>query len=159
MEKKFFILLIIFVIGIFSTFVWLIVSYQQNSEEGFGIYLVHTGELVMSNEDIISYNKNSHEIKLNEEGIIKFKNLDLYKKPFVIKINGNDIYNGSFWSSISSMSFSGVVIMDVLITQHGSSDTIRIETGYPGSDFFKGSDPRNNQEILGYFQEAGKLIE
>jgi len=159
MKKKFVILLIIFVIGIFSASVWLILSYQLKNSEGFEIYLVNTGELVISNEDIISYNKSSHEIKLNGEGIIKVKNLDLYKKSFVIKINGKEIYNGSFWSSISSMSFSGVVIIDVITIQHDSSDIIRIETGYPGSDFFKGSDPRNNQEILVYFREAGKLIE
>lgn len=120
----------------------------QILKEGFGIYLLENDELVLSEEDIISYNETSHEIKLNEEGVKKIKtlNVPISGIPFVIKINGKKMYNGAFWSPFSSKSYSGIVILI-------QDNSIKIETGYPSSEFFKGLDPRNNFEIIKYFQK------
>ena len=144
-----------------STFViggWFILNRQsQISKEGFGIYLLENNQLVISDKDIMSYNKNSHEIKLTEEGVEKIKALKVpvSGRPFVVKLNGEEIYNGSFWSPISSIPYSGIVI-DTLIIQN---NTITIEKGYPTSEFFEGIDPRNHSEIFDYFQKVGKLIQ
>lgn len=136
---------------------WLFHSHRL--QEGFGIYLLDGNKLVISDEDIISYNKTSHEIKLTARGVEKIKSLALEVpvtgSPFVIKINGKEIYEGSFWVPISSIPYSGIVIVIDALTQ---GNTIRIETGYPSPEFFKGVDPRNNPEVFNYFQEIGKLV-
>lgn len=158
MEKNIKIGLFILFVGIAAIGGWFILSNQlQISKERFGIYLLENDELVISDKDIISYNKTSHEIKLNKEGVEKIKALKVpvSGRPFMIKINGKEIYNGSFWTSISSMPYSGIVI-DTLKIQ---KNTIKIEKGYPTSKFFKGIDPRNNSEIFNYFQKVGRLTQ
>lgn len=156
MEKKIKIGLIALFIGIIVVGGYFILSNQPRiSKEEFGIYLLENDELVISDRDIISYNKSSHEIKLTDEGVRKIKTQDLYHKPFIIKLNGEEIYNGSFWSGVSSLSYPGIVIMDVSLIQDG----IIIEAGYPSLKFFEGVDSRNNSEIFNYFQGVGKLIQ
>ncbi|MDH5362400.1 MAG: hypothetical protein OEW84_03705 [Aigarchaeota archaeon] len=157
MGKKTRVWLAILSVGIAVVGGWFVLSSRlQTSNEGFGIYLLENNELVISDKDIASYNKTSHEIKLNEEGVRKIEALSyevpVYGKPFVVKLNDRQIYNGSFWSPISSVAASGIVI-DTFV-QH---NTIRIEAGYPSSEFFKGIDPRNNSEIFEFFRGVGKL--
>lgn len=138
---------------------WLFLSRQP--EEGFGIYLSESNRLVISDEDIVSYNKTSHEIKLTERGVEKIKSLALEVpmtgSSFVVKINGKEIYNGAFWVSISSYSYSWIVI--VVDTLEIQDKTIKIEKGYPSPEFFKGTDPRNNPEVFNHFQKIGKLVQ
>ncbi|MEM2931099.1 MAG: hypothetical protein QW797_09625 [Thermoproteota archaeon] len=130
--------------------------FSQQPQRGFGIYLSESDELVISDEDIVWYNKTSHEIRLTAGGVEKIKALRVPVTgiPFVIKIDGKKIYDGSFWVSISSLSYSGIVI-DTLKIQ---DDTIKIEKGYPSPEFFEGVDPRNNSEVLDHFQKIGKLV-
>jgi len=150
--------LVVLFAGILVTTVWFITSNQfVVSNEQFGIYLLENDELVISDKDIISYNRTSHEIKLNQEGIAKIRTLDLCRKPFVMRLNGRTIYSGSFWSDIFSFPYSGIVITDILAVQHGSTDTIRIEPCYP-PQFCECVDPRNNHELFNYFERVGKLI-
>ncbi len=136
----------------------------SQAKPGFGIYLEETGELVLSDEDIISYNKNTHEIRLTESGINKINSYSeserpstshgLYQKPFVVKLNGEELYEGAFWSGVSSLAYSGIVITDVLVLK----DSLKIEAGYTGPGAFEGPDPRNNPALFDYFQKNGKLI-
>lgn len=159
MEKKVKIGLVILFVGIAVVGGWFVLSSQlQTSNEGFGIYLLENNELVISDRDIVSYNKTSHEIKLTEEGVRKIEALSfevpVYGKPLVVKLNDREIYNGSFWSPISSVAVSGIVI-DTFV----QDNTIRIEAGYPSSEFFKGIDPRNNSEIFEFFRRIGKLTQ
>jgi hypothetical protein len=70
-------------------------------------------------------------------------------------MNGKELYNGSFWTPISSMSSSGIVIE----VWRDQNTVVKIENGYPSSQFFKGTDPRNNPELLEHFQETGKLAQ
>jgi len=137
---------------------WLILSAQVQGEKGFGIYLSENNELILSDKDIVFYNRTSHQIKVNEEGINRIRNLDLYHKSFTVKLNGREMYNGSFWSDIDSMSHSSVVMVDILAIQHGQTDTIRIEPCYPSIMFCEGVDPRGNAEIFNYFKSVGKLV-
>jgi hypothetical protein len=41
----------------------------------------------------------------------------------------------------------------------GSQDSkiIKLEAGYPSSSFYRGEDPRNNAEVMGLLEQAGKL--
>jgi len=153
-------LIALVIVGIICVFVGFIISNQlQSSKERFGLYLLENDELVISDKNIISYNRTSHEIRLDEEGVKKIKTLHLYQKPFAIKLDGKEVYNGSFWSNISSIPYSGIVIVDILAVQYGVTDSIRIDKGYPSSEFFEGIDPRNNSEIFDYFEKVGKLTQ
>jgi len=124
------------------------------SERGFGIYLSESNQLVISDKDIVFYNKSSYEIKLTEEGVQKVEALKIpvYGLPFVLKIDGKEVYGGSFWTPISSVPSSGIVIEVFEI----KDSIIRLEKGYPTSEFFRGPDQRNNSQIFDYFQKIGK---
>ena len=68
------------------------------STGGFGIYLLDTDEVVVSDEDIVYYTKASHEVKLTEEGAKKIEKLSLTVPlngtKFMIKINGKRFMAG-----------------------------------------------------------------
>jgi len=136
---------------------WLMLYRPFQMNEEFGIYLLDYDELVISDGDVVYYNGSSHEIKLTKAGAQKIEELGmgvpLNGTRFVMKIKGEDIYDGWFWSPISSLPCSGIVIETLV-----RNNTIRIETGYPSS-YFQGEDPRSNPKILDYFQSTGKLVD
>jgi hypothetical protein len=144
---------------------------KQASGSVLGIYLVDTGELVLSAQDMAAYLRDTHEIVLNESGIEKW-NLyviwgssggfpvpgtgGLYQKEFALRIDSREIYRGHFWSALSSMSCEGIVILDALLPCDGVHSTIQIENGYPGPS--PGTeDPRDNAELLNFFAARGLL--
>jgi hypothetical protein len=157
-KRVFTALAVIVVVIILLTTIWFIFDYMSKASSGrFGTFLSETGELVISDNDIVWYNKSSHEIKLTEEGAKKIGSLKVPVEgiPFVVRLNGRDVYNGSFWVMYSSLSYSGIVIDVVMI----KDNTIKIECGYPSPGFFEGADLRDNSEVLNYFQKIGKLAE
>ena len=125
------------------------------SEEGFDIYLLESDELVISDLEIISYNKTSHKIILTDVGVEKIKDLQvpLNGTSFVIKVEGEEIYRGAFWSPISSLIYHGVVIETVV-----TNNSVKIEAGYPSSHF-QGKDPRANPKMFDYLNRVGKMID
>lgn len=142
------------------------------STSNFGIYLVSNGKLVLSDKDISAYFEKTHEIQLNESGIKKWNSYisydsslrppipklgGLYKKEFAVKIDGKEIYRGRFWSSASSQSYDGIVILDVLFPCDSLRNKIRIQYGYPVSLRTRENDPLNNADILNYFSSKGLL--
>jgi hypothetical protein len=134
---------------------YLLLSFLRPSEGGFGIYLLRSGELVISDMEIISYNRTSHEIKLTEAGVAKIEGLQvpLNGTGFVVKVEGEEIYLGAFWSPISSLPYHGVVIETVV-----TDNSVKIEAGYPSSHF-QGEDPRDNPKIFDYLDRVGKLTD
>lgn len=155
MRRKTKIGLVIASVAIAATAVWLIqVAWMQASQGRFGIYLSDNNKLVISDKDIVWYNKTSHELKLTEEGANKITALrvPVYGKFFVVKLYDRNIYNGSFWSPISSIPYSGIAIETTV-----KDNIVKIEKGYPTSKFFQGVDPRDNSEIFSYFEKIGKL--
>jgi hypothetical protein len=122
----------------------------------FGIYLSETNKLVISDQDIVWYNKTSYEIKLTLEGVGKIKALpvSVFGAPFVVRIDGIEVCNDSFVTPISSIPAPpSEIIIETLV----QNDTIHIQMGYPPSQF-AGQDPRNNPKIFDYFQAIGKLV-
>jgi len=115
-------------------------------------------EPVVSMQDIVSYDAQTHEIKLSDEGLEKIRTLDVpvSGKSFVVCVNKAAVYWGAFWVDVSSLSFNGITIMKPFGSQQETS--IKIGLGYPSPSFYEGSDPRNNQEILQSLEQAGKLI-
>ena len=134
---------------------YLILFIMKPSEEGVGIYLLESDELVISDLEIVSYNKTSHNIKLTDAGVEKIERLQvpLNGAGFVIKVEGEEIYRGAFWSPISSIPYHGPLI-ETLVTDN----TVKIQAGYPPSQF-QGEDPRDNPKIFDYLSRVGKLID
>jgi len=155
--KKRFGLILVFA-GIFAVFGWFVLCQQlQVSKESFGIYLLENYELVISDEDIVWYNQTSHEVKLAKGGVEKIEALhvSLYGSPFVVKVNGEEIYNGSFVTPISSIPIPpSEVVIETLV----QDNIIKIQRGYPASQFGD-QDSRNNPKIFGHFQRIGKLAQ
>ena len=118
-------------------------SCQVAQEESFGIYLADTGELVLSEQHIKAFHSDDNKLELNEKGIEKWNSYHVYKsKPnlgdclfsrdFVIKIEGEELCRGKFWSMASSMSYDGVVILEALFKLDESHNRLIIGYGYPG---------------------------
>jgi hypothetical protein len=130
---------------------------SHQSQGCFGIYLIENNKLVISDEDIVWYNRTSHEIRLTELGVKNIEGLQVsvYGNPFAAKIGGVQIYNGLFVTPISSISQppSEVVIETVV-----HNNTIKIQMGYPPSQFVA-EDPRNNSKIFDCFQSIKKLVQ
>lgn len=133
---------------------------------GFGIFLVDSGELVLSEQHIKIYHKDTHEIELNEDGIEKWNSYmtyttiprlaeGLFGEDFFITIKGTEIYRGKFYSMVSSTSYPGVVILDTLFKLDSKNNVIRIDFGYPCCP--SGEDPRNNPDIFSFLEEQGLL--
>jgi hypothetical protein len=141
------------------------VSIEEDAS--FGIYLLDTGELVLSEDHVKAYHEDSHTIELNEEGIAKWNSYQtytaepklkdtLFSRDFVLKIGEKEIYRGKFYSMVSSASYDGAAIIESLFELDDEHNTIRIDFGYPWhSDI--GEDPRNSPEVIGFFERRGLL--
>jgi hypothetical protein len=148
---------------------------SQTAGEGFAIYLTRednppaqmpalshvtlAGQPIIGMNDIITYNSQTHELKLTPEAFERISKLDVpvQGKSFVGCVDRKPIYFGAFWTPISSISFDGVTIWKPLDVYEPY--IITLELGYPTSSFYGGTDPRNSQEILAVFEKAGKLID
>jgi len=147
----------------------------EGSDEGFAIYLTKqdippaqmealghiklADQPIISVEDVITYNTQTHEIKLADEAFERVSQLDVSTggKSFIVCVDKRPIYWGAFWVIWSSMSFDGVTIWIPPILE--GPYVIRLQLGYPSSSFYGGEDPRNSPEILQSLEQAGKLID
>jgi len=113
---------------------------------------------VISTNDIITYNAQTHEIKLTASAFERIHKLDVpvRGKSFVVCVDRNPIYWGAFWTPISSISFDGVTIWQPLMLNEPY--VITLNMGYPSPSFYGGEDPRSNPEIMTSLEQAGKLI-
>ena len=142
--------------------------------EGFAIYLTKkdippdqmealshvdiADQPIISMGDIITYNAQTHELKLTDTAFERISQLEIpvRGKSFLVCVDKGPIYWGAFWTPISSMSFDGVTIWKPLSSQ--DFKVITLELGYPSSSFYGGEDPRNSAEIMKSLEQAGKLI-
>jgi hypothetical protein len=113
---------------------------------------------IISIEDIITYNAQTHELKLTTRAFERISQLDVpvRGKSFVICVDRKPIYWGAFWTPISSISFDGVTIWKPLSLEEPY--IITLDLGYPSSSFYGGEDPRNNADVMRALEQAGKLI-
>jgi hypothetical protein len=113
---------------------------------------------IMGINDIITYNSQTHELKLNASSYEDIFQLDVpvSGKPFAVCVDKKPIYWGAFWSPASSFSFDGVTIWQPY--NLGEPHIINLELGYPSSSFYGGEDPRNNDEVIKSLEQSGKLI-
>jgi len=143
-----------------------LLSCDGGEDVGFGIFLVDSGELVLSEQHIKIYHKETHEIELNEDGIEKWNSYMTYTtiprlaetlcgEDFLIMVEGTEAYRGRFSSYVVSTIPPGVTIVDTLFKLDSEHNAIRIDIGYPY--FPSGEDPRNNPDIFSFLEEQGLL--
>jgi hypothetical protein len=114
---------------------------------------------VVSNDDVVSYDKATHTIELTSEAYIRVQRIfPMPVKadgiPFVVCVGKERIYFGAFMTTVSSISYDGIVIGQPLKTE---PTTIQITLGYPGQDVFTGNDPRADSRIMKALEQQNKL--
>jgi hypothetical protein len=147
---------------------------SDSNHKGFAIYLTKgdvppaqmpalshvdiSEQPVVSTNDIITYNAQTHEIKLTASAFERISQLEVpvRGKSFLVCVDRNLIYWGAFWTPVSSISFGGVTIWKPYSSEE--PHVITLELGYPSPSFYGGEDPRNNPDILEPLKQAGKLI-
>jgi hypothetical protein len=110
---------------------------------------------VLSMDDIISYDGETHVVELESSVGARWDGLELPGKRFVVVVGRELIYTGAFMAAYFSRTYDGVVIL--WPTMEGSPNTIKIQLGYPWGDFFTGEDPRADPRIMEALRQAGKL--
>ncbi|RJQ37258.1 MAG: hypothetical protein C4555_06800 [Dehalococcoidia bacterium] len=111
---------------------------------------------LLSLEDIVSYDRQTHEMELVPAAAQRIFELPIPVggKAFAVAVNRQPVYWGAFWTPLSSASFDGVTIVKPLSPE---GHTIRLALGYPSESFFRGGDPRTDPSAMQSLQQAGKL--
>ncbi len=110
---------------------------------------------VLSMDDIIAYDAETHVIELEPTVAERWDGLELTGRFFVVMVGKELIYAGAFMAAYFSRTYDGVVIL--WPSMEGSPNTIKIQLGYPWEDFFTGEDPRADPRIMEALHQAGKL--
>jgi len=144
-----------------------------DKEEGFAIYLTKddippsqmealshveiADSPVISGDDVIYYNCQTHQLKLAPAAFERISTLEVpvSGRSFVVCVDKGPIYWGAFWVPHSSFLFEGVTIWKPLGDE--IPEIITIDLGYPSSSFYEGDDPRDNEIVLQSLEQAGKL--
>lgn len=112
-------------------------------------------EPLLGGDDMAAYIRDSHAIVLTPSGRSKLDTLQVpvSGRSFAVAVDRGLVYSGAFWTLISSISFSGPVIVLPAV-----SDTVRIEIGYPGKvGGEEYEDPRDNAQVMAALAAGGKL--
>jgi len=161
---------IILVLGILVSSIC-ITSEDEGNDEGFAIYLTKqdippaqmealshvklADQPIISVEDVITYNAQTHELKLTDEAFERISQLDVTTRgrSFIVCVDKRPIYLGAFWVGWSCTFFVGVTIWKPLSLEE--PHVIRLEL----SGLYSGEDPRSNPAVIESLQQAGKLID
>jgi hypothetical protein len=140
-----------------------------NPDEGFAIYFLEENILpsemlilshvvlpeapIVSINDIISYSKMTHEMKLTPKAYARIQNIEV-PRVFIVTVGCQPIYWGTFWAPWFSRSIDGVVILKPLSQDE---QIIQINLGYPSGMGFTGDDPRSDPILIHSLERNGKL--
>jgi hypothetical protein len=121
-------------------------------------YVEPSEKPLISQEDILSYDEQSHEIELTDDAYERLLALEVPVSgtSFLVCVDQSPLYSGAFWTPFSSLSFNGVVIL--IPPPPEDRNIITLELGYPTASFFEGGDPRNNETVFESLDQAGKLV-
>jgi hypothetical protein len=163
MKKRMWISLLLIVLASIAV-LWVFRSYVgQPSEAGFSLVSQKDNTLLISDADVLSYNWTSQEITLTEGASKRLmqmgENLYSFTDGFVIKIDGEEIYQGVFRSPIMSaipeppkisIMFPSILFPSESVNNHA------IRMFYPG--FQPPNDqPKLNLKLSQYFEGVNKL--
>jgi len=119
---------------------------------------------VLSDADIVSYRRDTHEIELTDAAYQRLMHMGMpagdgggvpvFGKGFVVCVGNERIYAGAFWTLLSSLSYDGYVLM---LPLDPARHVVSIERGYPASQPAWTSDQRNDPRIFRALDQTGKL--
>ena len=113
---------------------------------------------LMTEQDIVGYDWDTHTITLTKEGIQRIpagSTVGVRGRSFVVVADGHRCYKGAFWTSFSSISCP-LPVIDVL-RLNNQTRQVRIERAYPTAKFGRRADPRFDSRIRKVLEETGKL--
>jgi len=113
---------------------------------------------VISEVDIISYDYSKHAMRLRPEAIKRLPKPTVFGTPFVLVVNGDRIYPGAFYSSVSSIpcALPVIVVDSPERDQARERDVLYIERAYPPSHAV-GADARSDKRIESALSSLKKL--
>lgn len=117
---------------------------------------------IIDDFDINVYSLKDHTLELKQDAYEKIINLKI-GTLFVVCVGKQRVYWGIIWSSIRSVSFEGIVILQPSELRLVSSSwrpekfIIKIELGYPTEEYFEGIDLRGDKRIIEALKRTGKL--
>jgi hypothetical protein len=122
--------------------------------------LALSGTPVISEADIISYDFSTHAMRLSIEAIKRLPKPPVTGTAFVVMVNGERIYQGAFYSTVSSIPYSQPVIVvdESQPDQPGKTDVLLIDRAYPAS-FATGRDLRSDDRIKSVLSKLKKLAQ
>ncbi len=134
------------------------------SENGFEIVSPQNNTVLLSDDDVLSYNWTSQEMNISnvasERLLAIGDNLYSFNEGFVIRINGTKVYEGIFRAAYMSaipappkISILFPAIFWPSSTENPEGLMMFYPSGEPPSD-----QPIANAKLLQYFEEANKLI-
>ena len=149
--------MLILVLGLFLD------SMNSPSKEEFTLIFLENNVLLISDADVVSYNVTSQEIAITEIASERLLGMsdELYSfMGFVIRIDGEVVYQGMFRSAIMS-AIPGppriCVLFPSMFLQSEIENNNAIRMFYPG--FEPPSDQSQaNAKFIDYFRQANKLI-
>lgn len=131
----------------------------QHNSAGLSIILSKDDTKILSDNDIGSYNISSHELTLTEKCADRLKKM---KEPltgdFIIIIDGEEVLCGIFVPPVVSRSYPSTEVVIVYPSFQSDYQTMKIQMGYPW-DEPKEYDPRNDNMMMYYFDQLGKLTQ
>ena len=73
---------------------WYFLNDNTQNSKVFGIYLIENDKQIIFDEDIVTYNKQTHEIIFEENSLVELKNLNIPIDgiPFSLRIDGEEIF-------------------------------------------------------------------
>jgi hypothetical protein len=115
-------------------------------------------EPIISDEDIVAYDFSKHAIKLTAEAFNRLPRPSVAGIPFVVVGNGERIYPGAFYTSLSSIPCDVPVIVTdgIRVNKPVEPNTIFIEPAYPKSRAH-GKDSRSDERLRAIFAALNKL--
>jgi hypothetical protein len=149
---------------------------SQAAGEGFALYLlagdVKPSDLprlshlqlapapILTADQIVSYSRDTHEIEVTSSAYqaIAALRVPVEGLAFAACVDGSPVYAGAFWTPISSLSYDGVIIQQMMgVRETAGRYLVRIDLGYPDPNWYKGEDPRSDPRIAEALSRAGKL--
>ncbi|MFH1252931.1 MAG: hypothetical protein V1664_01180 [Candidatus Uhrbacteria bacterium] len=134
--------------------------------EKFAVYLTETDQMIFSEDDLTSYEAATGIFTFTEDGAKKMQayqttqyiDTGLYQKSFVAKLGDEKMYQGKFWTGLSSMGLIDDIIISDVVMIGPDFNTLTISVGYPNGLVPADSEKQiNNPQLIEHFKEIGKL--
>ena len=116
------------------------------------------GEPTISDADLVAYDFSKHAMRLKPEVLKRLPQPSVAGTPFVVVVNGERIYPGAFYTSLSSIPCGiPVIVVDRAVQNQSSrADVLLIESAYPRPSAH-GKDLRSDVRVRGALAKLKKL--